>query len=102
MAGQDGAKLLDKRLPESVKVYSWCPTMDLVALANVKNAVWIQRLETKQCSWQKLCGIDPLDDADREGKPDKDKDSKEVTAISWRPDGVYLLVLHSWLGKEAY
>jgi hypothetical protein len=76
MTDKDSAKLLDKRLAESIKFYEWCPTMDLVALVNAKNVISIQRLETKQCSWQKLCGIEP-------GEGDS-----EVTATTWRPDGI--------------
>lgn len=75
MGDQDGAKLLDKRLPERIKLYEWCPTMDLLAVVNVKNTTTIQRLETKQCSWQKLCNIETTE-------------GQDVTALTWRPDGM--------------
>lgn len=76
----DGAKLLDKRLSESTKLSEWCPTMDLIALVNVKDVITIQRLETKQCSWQKLCGIEP---------------ESEVTSLCWKPDGCHTPNLYS-------
>ncbi|ORX98889.1 hypothetical protein K493DRAFT_299660 [Basidiobolus meristosporus CBS 931.73] len=63
-----------KRLPEAVCFYSWCPTMDLIALITYTGELSLWRL-----SWQKVWSVSHTG----ESKP---------TALTWRPDGKVLAV----------
>lgn len=62
--------LLEKICTDDVKLVSWCPTMDLIAIALVDNSVHIHRL-----SWQRVTTI--ASDGDQ-----------VITALDWRPDGM--------------
>jgi hypothetical protein len=59
---------VDRWLSQEARFVSWCPTMDLVAVAYTDNSVWIHRL-----SYERLYVLP--------------KDEKTITALDWRPDG---------------
>jgi hypothetical protein len=68
--------LIDKPVAEEIKLFEWCPTMDLLAWITVDDQLVVQRL-----SWQRLFSIRVHD--------------QPITAITWRPDGAFFNSLSS-------
>lgn len=66
--------LIDKAVAEEIKLFEWCPTMDLLAWVTVDDQLIVQRL-----SWQRLFGIRTHD--------------RPISALTWRPDGTHTSVL---------
>ena len=66
--------LVDKAIGGAVKELKWCPTMDLLALVNSKEEVWIQRAGSGS-SWTRLLSL-------------TSPSNHKTTSIAWRsPDG---------------
>lgn len=63
-------QLVDKALTADVKIATWCPTMDLLALSTADGQLCLHRL-----NWQKLWAVSP---------------ESAVTSLCWRPDGKVL------------
>lgn len=63
-------ELADKALTADVKIASWCPTMDLLALSTADGQLCLHRL-----NWQRLWAVSP---------------ESAVTSLCWRPDGKVL------------
>lgn len=61
--------LCDKGLSSSIKIISWCNTMDLVALVTVENTIAVHRL-----NWQRIWFVPCETD-------------RVITALCWKPDG---------------
>lgn len=66
--------LIDKPVAEEIKLFEWCPTMDLLAWITADDQLIVQRL-----SWQRLFSIRTHD--------------QPTTALTWRPDGALSLLL---------
>ena len=66
--------LIDKPVAEEIKLFEWCPTMDLLAWITADDQLIVQRL-----SWQRLFSIRTHD--------------QPITALTWRPDGAPSLPL---------
>lgn len=69
--------LVDKPVAEEIKLFEWCPTMDLLAWVTVDNQLIVQRL-----SWQRLFSIRTHD--------------HPITALTWRPDGTRPSLRSRW------
>jgi hypothetical protein len=67
-AGKCFQQLIDKPVAEEIKLFEWCPTMDLLAWITADDQLVVQRL-----SWQRLFSIRTHD--------------QPITALTWRPDG---------------
>ena len=63
-------QLADKALTADVKIATWCPTMDLLALSTADGQLCLHRL-----NWQRLWAVSP---------------DSAVTSLCWRPDGKVL------------
>lgn len=63
-------QLADKGLTADVKIATWCPTMDLLALSTADGQLCLHRL-----NWQRLWAVSP---------------ESPVTSLCWRPDGKVL------------
>ncbi|KTW27400.1 hypothetical protein T552_02379 [Pneumocystis carinii B80] len=63
----------EKVLPETIKLKSWCPSMDLLAFITTSNEIWVYRLSGSRV-WKTL------------------NKNHEATSITWRPDGKVLVV----------
>ena len=63
-------QLADKALTADVKIATWCPTMDLLALSTADGQLCLHRL-----NWQRLWAVSP---------------ESAVTSLCWRPDGKVL------------
>ena len=71
---QSFTQLADKSLTADIKIATWCPTMDLLALATADGQLCLHRL-----NWQRLWAISP---------------ESLVTSLCWRPDGKVLACGH--------
>jgi hypothetical protein len=67
-SGKCFKQLIDKPVAEEIKIFEWCPTMDLLAWITADDQLVVQRL-----SWQRLFSIRTHD--------------QPITALTWRPDG---------------
>lgn len=63
-------QLADKSLTADIKIATWCPTMDLLALSTADGQLCLHRL-----NWQRLWAVSP---------------ESPVTSLCWRPDGKVL------------
>jgi anaphase-promoting complex subunit 4 len=63
-------QLIDKGTTTDVRLASWCPSMDLLALVTSDGQLALHRL-----NWQRLWSIAP---------------DSPVTALCWQPDGKLL------------
>jgi len=110
--------LLDKSVAAQIALFSWCPTMDLLALVGADNRLLIHRLSWQQLhslSLDSLLSSTPLvkttieDGEDEQVGDDEDEDDNSggtstdaadtkkparciVTSLCWRPDGKQLVV----------
>ncbi|KAM9956012.1 hypothetical protein ACTFIW_002224 [Dictyostelium discoideum] len=85
---KDFVLLNDKILPNDVKCYSCCTTMDLIALVTKDDQIVIHRFLT----WQKLFTINhmstTINDNNTNNKDnDNDKSNKSIVSIQWSPNG---------------
>ena len=71
---QSFTQLADKSLTADIKIATWCPTMDLLALATADGQLCLHRL-----NWQRLWAVSP---------------ESAVTSLCWRPDGKVLACGH--------
>lgn len=74
LTSQHFTQLADKSLTADIKIATWCPTMDLLALATADGQLCLHRL-----NWQRLWAISP---------------ESTVTSLCWRPDGKVLACGH--------
>uniref|UniRef100_A0A3B3XBV2 Anaphase-promoting complex subunit 4 n=1 Tax=Poecilia mexicana TaxID=48701 RepID=A0A3B3XBV2_9TELE len=65
----------EKQLPNPVKCMAWSPKRDLIALANTTGELLLHRL----ASFQRVWSLAP-----------SEYTGKEITALTWRPDGKIL------------
>lgn len=63
-------QLADKGLTADIRIATWCPTMDLLALSTADGQLCLHRL-----NWQRLWAVSP---------------ESPVTSLCWRPDGKVL------------
>lgn len=73
-SNQSFTQLADKSLTADIKIATWCPTMDLLALATADGQLCLHRL-----NWQRLWATSP---------------ESTVTSLCWRPDGKVLACGH--------
>jgi len=83
-------QLLDKNMLAPASAASWCPTMDLLALATTDGQLSLARLD-----WNKQGG-------ERENKLWVTIPNSPVTSLGWRPDGKVLVSGHADGGIQLY